>query len=62
MNTKDAIQLAHHLKYGPFPCHTDLMPDTDEAITLIREERRTCGFNWLTGAEAERILQNEKTK
>jgi len=62
MNTEDAIQLAYHVKYGPCPRPGDPKPDIDEAIVLIHEERQTCGFNWLTGAEAERILKNEKTK
>jgi len=26
-------------------------------VAAIQEERRTCGFNWITGAEATTVLK-----
>lgn len=62
MNTTEALNLARNLKFGPLPAPNDPLPSLDEAIELIREERRTCGFNWLTGEAAEQALQEEKRK
>ena len=62
MNITEALNLARNLKFGPLPSHDAPLPSLDEAIELIREERRTCGFNWLTGEAAEHALQQEKRK
>jgi hypothetical protein len=32
------------------------MPTPDEALEIIREERRTCGFNWITGEVAMAVI------
>ncbi|MEI6809740.1 MAG: hypothetical protein WCN95_13545 [bacterium] len=53
---ESALQLARCLKYGPLPKPDDPIPGLKEALALIREERRTCGFNWLTGAVAEEVI------
>lgn len=62
---ESALTLARSLKYGPLPQPEDPFPELEEALELIREERRTCDFNWLTGAAAERViaahLQQKKT-
>lgn len=58
MTLDDALQIARGLKHGPLPKPTDPVPAAEEALSLIREERRTCGFNWLTGAAAEVALRN----
>ena len=60
MNRDDALRLARDIKFGPLPKPNDPMPSIDEAIELISEARKGCGFNWLTGAEAEEVLRNEK--
>ena len=52
-----ALELARTLKYGPLPGPEDPVPSHEEAIGLIRTERRTCGFNWLTGEGAEAVLR-----
>lgn len=52
-----ALHQARLLKHGPFPKDTDDTPTVDEAIELIHEERRTCGFNWITGARCEEVLR-----
>jgi hypothetical protein len=53
---ESALKLARSLKYGPLPQPEDPFPDLEEALELIREERRTCDFNWLTGAAAEKVI------
>ena len=49
MTVNDALSMARNLRYGPLPKPDDPAPTVEEAIELIHEERRTCGFNWLTG-------------
>ena len=51
-----AMELARTLKHGPLPDTNDPMPTPQEALELLREERRTCGFNWLTGEVAEAVV------
>lgn len=51
-----ALDLARGLKYGPLPLATDPRPTPDEGIAIVREARRTCGFNWITGEVAEAVL------
>lgn len=62
---ESALNLARSLKYGPLPKPEDPFPEPEEALELIRQERRTCGFTWLTGDAAEEVivarLQQEKT-
>jgi len=63
MNIDEALNLARNLKFGPLPKPSDPLPPLDEAIELIRVERRACGFNWLTGEAAENALKaHKKTK
>ena len=65
MTVNDALEIARNLKYGSLPRRDDPMPCVAEAIKLIREERQTCGFNWLTGEAAEQALMEQgalKTK
>lgn len=52
-----AIKIARNLKYGLL--HDASLPDPSitEAIELIQHERRTCGFNWITGEEAVKALK-----
>lgn len=52
-----ALELARPLKCGPLPASTDPAPAPEEAIELINLERRTCGFNWITGEVAEAVLR-----
>ena len=56
MTVEKALNLARDLMYGPLPKPNDPTPSVDEAIEIIREERRTCGFNWLTGEAALNVL------
>lgn len=53
----DALNIARNLKYGPIPRPHEHAPCLEEAIELIQEERRTCGFMWLTGEAAEQALR-----
>lgn len=62
MKTTEALRLARDLKFGPLPKPDNPLPSLDEAIKLIREARRRCGFNWLTGEAAEQALQKEKRR
>ena len=55
---EDAIRLARSLKYGPLPNPSDPDPSPEEALEMISKEQRECGFNWLTGAEAHRVLED----
>jgi len=57
MNTNEALSLARNLKYGPLPKPDDPLPTVEEALQLIQQERRDCGFNWLTGEAAEQALR-----
>ena len=60
MDIDEALNLARNLKFGPLPNPNDPLPTLDEAIALIREERRTCGFNWMTGEAAVDVLKAHK--
>ena len=51
-----ALELARTLKHGPLPAASDPTPTPEEAIQIIREERRTCGFNWITGEVAVNVI------
>ena len=62
MTVPKAMNLARSLKYGPLPRPDDPMPTVKQAIDIIREERRTCGFNWLTGEEAEQVLREHRER
>lgn len=55
--TEDALEIARNLKYGPLPKADDPTPSLEEAIELINKERKTCGFNWITGRAAEEVLR-----
>ena len=57
MKFEDALALARNLKHGPLPKPGDPAPSVREALALVREERRACGFNWLTGEAAEEALR-----
>ena len=60
MTVEKALDLARDLMYGPLPKPDDPTPTVDEAIEVIREARRTCGFNWLTGGAAENVLRERR--
>lgn len=60
MTVEKALALARNLKYGPLPRPDDPTPSVEEAVRIIHEERRTCGFNWLTGEAAEKVLQESR--
>lgn len=51
-----ALNLARNLKYGPLPAANDPWPTPEDAISIVREARRTCGFNWITGEVTEAVL------
>ena len=57
MTVEKALELARNLKYGPLPKPNDPTPTVEEAVSIINEERRTCGFNWLTGEAAENVFR-----
>lgn len=57
MTVEKSLALARNLKYGPLPKSDDPTPSVEEAVGIINEERRTCGFNWLTGEAAEKVLR-----
>jgi len=52
-----ALELARALKHGPLPAPTDPTPRPQEAVEIISQERRTCGFNWITGEVAEAVVR-----
>jgi len=52
-----ALELARSLKHGPLPTRDDPTPRPQEAIEIIRGERRTCGFNWITGEVAGAVIR-----
>ncbi len=54
---KQALALARNLKYGPLPKPDDPTPSPKEALKIIEEERRTCGFNWITGETAAEVIR-----
>ena len=58
MNLEDAIRLAHHDRDG-FPLNPVKQPPPTpaEALEVLNHSLKTCGFNWLTGIEAVRILK-----
>ena len=57
VTTETALRLARSTKYGPLPKPSDPTPTVDEAIELLEKERRTCGFNWITGTMAIEVLR-----
>jgi hypothetical protein len=56
MTVNEALELVRRLKYGPLPRPSLPTPSLEEAVRLIRQSRRDCGFNWLTGIEAEKVI------
>ncbi len=54
---QQALNLARNLKHGPLPNPDDPMPSPEEALSMIEEERRTCGFNWITGETASGVIR-----
>ena len=54
---KQALSLARNLKHGPLPKPDDPMPEPEEALAIINEERRCCGFNWITGETAVETIR-----
>ncbi len=60
MTKEHALDLARNLKYGPLPKPDDPTPSIEEARSIIQEERRTCGFNWLTGTAAIEALEEPR--
>ena len=60
MTVEKALNLARNLKDGPLPKPDDPVPSVEEAVSIINEERRTCGFNWLTGEAAEKVLRESR--
>ena len=52
-----ALELARNTKNGPLPGPGDPTPTPEDSIEIIRQERRTCGFNWITGEVAEDVLR-----
>ena len=60
MTVVKALELARNLKYGPLPKPDDPTPTVKEAVSIISEERRSCGFNWLTGEAAETVLRESR--
>jgi len=56
----DALSIARNLKYGPLPDTHDPVPTREEAIEIIKEERKACGFNWITGEHAVAVLEGRE--
>jgi hypothetical protein len=56
MTVEKALSLARDLMYGPLPRPGDPTPSITEAIGIIHERREHCGFNWITGEAAEKVL------
>ena len=54
---EQALDLARNLKHGPLPRPEDPTPELEEAVAIINEERRTCGFNWITGETAVDVIR-----
>lgn len=61
MTIEAAIALAHADRDG-YPLNPLIQPppDVDDARDILIESLRTCGFNWLTGQEAVRLLTEEQ--
>jgi len=51
-----ALELARALKHGPLPARGDPVPEIKQAIEVISRERKTCGFNWITGEVAQAVV------
>lgn len=62
MTVETALAIARDLMYGPLPKPDDPTPSVNEAIEIIHDRRRTCGFNWLTGEDAENVLREHKER
>ena len=56
-STEDALNLARNCIHGPIPKKDDPTPTVDEAIAVLQERRRTCGFIWITGRVAVEVLR-----
>jgi hypothetical protein len=56
-SVEDACKLARLIQYAPGRVADDTpIPSPDEAITIIREARKSCGFNWITADTAIEVL------
>lgn len=62
MTKERALSLARSLKYGVLLKPTDPTPTEKEAVEILKEELRTCGFNWLTGRYALDALTIKERK
>lgn len=58
MTLDEAINIAR----GIDKCRAEPRPTVQEALEQIEEQLATCGFNWLTGQEAQRVLQEACTQ
>jgi len=62
MTLQDAMEIATNLKYGPMESLNKPSPTYQEAYELIETERKTCGFNWITGTEALKLIEQALTQ
>ena len=54
---EDACKLARLIQYTPGRVSDDTpIPSPKEAIAIIREDRKTCGHNWITATTAIEVL------
>lgn len=58
-NSDHALKLARSIKYGPIPKEEDPTPSAKDALSLIENSRKDCGFNWITGRVASEVLRAE---
>lgn len=56
MEKQEALQLAENIKY--FPNNSEFKGvGVNEAIAILKNELSTIDFNWLTGIEALKVLE-----
>ena len=56
------IDQAIDIAWGLDRLHGEPRPSVQEALEQIEQQLAICGFNWLTGQEARRVLQEACTK
>ncbi|MGD0519588.1 MAG: hypothetical protein ABSA26_18800 [Thermoguttaceae bacterium] len=55
------VEQAINIAWGIGKFTGESKPTVQEALKIIDEQLRTCGFNWLTGQAAKEVLLNADT-
>lgn len=58
VTVREALEIARNRRDIATPGRKGLLPTLQEALDIIQQDLKTCGFNWLTGMQARDVLMN----